>query len=135
MCRILVVDESRLVRDGLAAALSNEGYDAAVSATGRDAWMTLYSEQPDLIVLDLAMPGMDGLLFLRQLRCSELWRSVPVLACRDDRGERFIANEAKELGVSGVVSKSTGTDALLAQIHRLAPLAAASNQLAQVSVA
>jgi DNA-binding response OmpR family regulator len=135
MCRILVVNQSRLVRDGLAAALSNEGYDAAVSATGRDAWMTLYSETPDLIVLDLALPGLDGLLFLRQLRCSELWRSVPVLACREDQQDRFVAREARELGVAGVVSKSTGTDALLAQIHRLTPLGSTHAEPARMSVA
>ena len=122
MCRILVVDDSRLVRDGLAAALANEGYDAAVSPNGRDAWMSLYSELPDLIVLDLAMPGLDGLLFLRQLRGNQLWHSVPVLACRDEKAERFIAVEAKELGVSGLVNKSTSTDSLLKQIQRLAPL-------------
>ena len=119
MSRILVVDDSWLVQSGLAAALANEGYDTAVSPTGRDAWMTLYTDLPDLVVLDLALPGLDGLLFLRQLRRSELWQDLPVLACTGDDTEASIIQEVKELGVDGIVSRSMTV--LLEQARRLVP--------------
>ena len=120
MSRILVVDDSWLVQTGLAAALTNEGYDTAVSPTGRDAWMTLYTDLPDLVVLDLALPGLDGLLFLRQLRRSELWQDLPVLACTGDDTDPAIIQEVKELGVAGLVSRSTAV--LLQHARRIVPV-------------
>ena len=122
MCRVLVVDDSSLMRDGLAAHLQREGYAADVSASGREAWMSLYSELPDLIVLDLTMPQMDGLLFLRLLRTNHHWGALPVIALSGPGCDPVVLDEAKQLGVSALASRTSAIPDLRDEIRRVAPL-------------
>jgi CheY-like chemotaxis protein len=122
MCRVLVVDDSSLMRDGLAALLQREGYAADVSASGREAWMSLYSELPDLIVLDLTMPQMDGLLFLRLLRTNHHWSALPVFALAGPAVDPMVVDEAKSLGVKALASRTSAIPDLQDEIRRLAPL-------------
>jgi CheY-like chemotaxis protein len=61
--RVLVVDDDELIRDTLATALADEGYAVRVAADGRAALDSLHEWRPDLIVLDLMMPEMDGYAF------------------------------------------------------------------------
>src|SRR2546421_600738 len=66
--RILVVDDERAVRESLGRALELEGYRVEYAADGGEALYRLESEQPDAIVLDVLMPGIDGLEVARRVR-------------------------------------------------------------------
>jgi DNA-binding response OmpR family regulator len=77
--RVLVVDDDELIRDTLATALSDEGYAVRVAPDGRAALSTLGEWQPDLIVLDLMMPVMDGQAFRKAQRSAAVTADIPVI--------------------------------------------------------
>ena len=68
--RVLVVDDEAAIRDIVRRYLTAEGFEVAEAADGREALDRLRALEPDLVVLDVVMPGMDGLEVLRRLRAS-----------------------------------------------------------------
>ena len=66
--RILVVDDDEGVRDSIAMTLEYEGYECIFARSGQEGLDKIASECPDLVLLDIKMPGMDGLELLRRLR-------------------------------------------------------------------
>jgi len=119
MSRILVVDDDAPTRESLARLLTAAGHSAVIAFNGRDAWLTLYEGLPDLILLDLMMPQMDGITFLRLLRRSDHWGRLPVLVVTGFSDDDGLVGEAKQLGVTDVISKM-GCDAggLLSAVER-----------------
>ena len=79
MSRILVVDDDPGLRQLYQKVLSRQGYDLRMAASGADALMALEMGIPDLILLDLAMPDMDGITLLRLIRRTPEWAKVPVI--------------------------------------------------------
>jgi CheY-like chemotaxis protein len=77
--RVLVVDDDADLRHRLAGLLEKEGWEVDEAGDGREALAHLSDQRPDLILLDLLMPGMDGFEFLAELQQREEGRSVPVL--------------------------------------------------------
>ena len=77
--RVLVVDDDALIRDTLATALGDEGYAVRVASDGRAALDTMGHWRPDVIVLDLMMPVMDGWQFQRELRQDPECSQIPVI--------------------------------------------------------
>lgn len=119
MPRILVVDDARHVREPLARLLEAAGQETVTAANGRDAWLTLYEGLPDLILLDLMMPQMDGITFLRLLRRSDHWSHLPVIVVTGFADDRALVAEARELGVEAIVQKSdSSVDELIALVQR-----------------
>ena len=103
MARILLLEDDATFRDLVAAALKRGGYDVTTANDGQAGWDVLDKAQPNLILLSLAMPRMDGLSFLRRLRASEKWGSVPVLVVSANSAA---ASNAVTLGASGYLLKS-----------------------------
>jgi two-component system chemotaxis response regulator CheY len=103
MARILLLEDDATFRDLVAAALKRAGYDVTTANDGQAGWDALDKAAPDLILLDLAMPRMDGLAFLRRLRGTEKWAAVPVLVVSANSGA---ASNAMTLGASGYLLKS-----------------------------
>jgi two-component system cell cycle response regulator DivK len=110
--RILLVEDNvknmKLVRDVLRAA----GYDTLEAWTGRQALELAFSEKPDLVVMDIGLPDIDGLSALSRLRADERTAVIPVLALTaqamaGDR-ERFLA-----AGFDGYLSKPVNIAALV----------------------
>ncbi len=66
--RILVVDDERAVRESLRRALALEGYDVELAADGEEALESVRRAEPDALILDVLMPGLDGLEVSRRLR-------------------------------------------------------------------
>lgn len=114
--RVLVVDDERQIRDVVAEALADDGYEVETAANGAQALAVLSRWVPDLIVLDLMMPVMDGATFrVRQLALDGA-AEVPVLilsASRDAEGQRA------KLGALGFIHKPFDLDALLDHVGRL----------------
>ena len=81
--RILVVDDEPSIVDAVATALRYEGFDVSEAATGRQALKLAESERPDLLVLDIMLPDLDGLEVTRRLRRDGLRVPVLFLTARD----------------------------------------------------
>lgn len=109
MAQVLVVDDAVLTRETIARLLSYEGFTTATAANGRDAYAKMYEGRPDLIILDLMMPQMDGLTFLRLVRNTPAWDDVPVLVMSGFSDQEKLVARARKLGVVDVLSKN-GTD-------------------------
>lgn len=107
MSKILVVDDSALSRQCVAKLLEQSGHTAQTAANGKEAWAMLYAGVPDLIVLDLMMPQMDGLTFLRLLRHNHFWSETPVIVLTGHADEEHMLDQAREMGVSDVIFKGT----------------------------
>ena len=113
MTRVLVVDDDRALARALAINLRARGYDVDVALTGADALAAASARPPDLVVLDLGLPDLDGQEVLAGLRG---WTSVPVvvLSAREDQREKVAALDA---GADDYVTKPFGMDELLARLR------------------
>ena len=92
--RILVVDDEPAVRTALERALLLERYDVTLAADGREALDVLAAIQPDAIVLDVAMPGVDGLEVCRRLRATGDHTPVLMLTARETIDDRVAGLDA-----------------------------------------
>ena len=79
MTKILVIDDEPGIRDLLDTLLRRKGYDVVLAGSGRKGLEFFRREHPDVIVLDLKMPGMDGLTVLQQIRSLDPKKPVIVL--------------------------------------------------------
>ncbi|HLW01325.1 MAG TPA: response regulator transcription factor [Ktedonobacterales bacterium] len=111
--RILVVDDEELVLRSLRRILIASGYEAQVAASGPQGLDLARKAPPDLILLDLSMPGMDGLAVCRELR---QWSSAPIIVV-SARGEERFKVHALDLGADDYLTKPFGADELLARIR------------------
>ena len=118
---ILVVDDTADCREPLARLLQISGYHPTTAVNGLDALAHLDSDRPDLILLDLMMPEMDGITFLRHLRTHDQWKTTPVIVMTALSSGPLI-HEARQLGVHGTLTKACFTpDQLLDTIEHLIP--------------
>jgi CheY-like chemotaxis protein len=103
MPRILLLEDDTIFRDLVAAALRRAGFEVHAAPDGQAGWDVLDQANPDLIVLDMAMPRLDGLSFLRRLRNQEKWSAVPVLVVSANSSA---AANAVSQGAQGYLLKS-----------------------------
>jgi two-component system response regulator MprA len=103
--RVLVVDDDAPVRRMLERSLTAEGFEVEAAADGGAALVAAERSAPDLVVLDVAMPGLDGLAVCRRLRAKGLAGSILMLTARDAVADRVIGLEAGA-GTSGTGSCS-----------------------------
>lgn len=92
-CRVAVVDDEEVLRTTLSIALEQEGYSVRTHADGLSAWHALQEEPADIAILDVIMPGMDGIDLCRRLR--DRWPDLPVLflSSRNDEIDRILGLE------------------------------------------
>jgi CheY-like chemotaxis protein len=121
MCSVLVIDDITDCREPLARFLSYVGYKTASAASAAEALTYLQTHLPDLILLDLMMPEMDGVDFLRILRCAPQLKHLPVILVTAV-AEGNLLREAEALGIAGSLLKSRFTaDELLARVAAVCP--------------
>lgn len=106
MANILVVDDMLFCRETLAELLRREGHVVELASDGREALLALKKRTPDLLLLDVAMPRLDGLALLDTLRRTGRWRELPVVLLTD-RADRNAVLRAGTLGVQGYLLKSS----------------------------
>jgi two-component system KDP operon response regulator KdpE len=111
--RVLVVDDEPPILRAVAANLRARGYDVLTAATGEAALTAAQAHQPDCIVLDLGLPGIDGLEVLRHLRS---WTTTPVVILTAVDGEHDKAT-ALDLGADDYVTKPFDMADLLARVR------------------
>ena len=114
--QILVVDDEPAVRDSLERALRLEGYEIALAADGAQALATLAKDSTDAVVLDVMMPGVDGLEVCRRMRSAGNRTPVLMLTARDAVSDRVAGLDA---GADDYVVKPFALDELLARLRAL----------------
>jgi two-component system, OmpR family, KDP operon response regulator KdpE len=111
--RVLVVDDEPPIVRAVAANLRVRGYEVLTASSGEVALAAVETHQPDCVVLDLGLPGIDGLEVLRRLRT---WTEIPVVVLTAIDGERDKVT-ALDLGADDYVTKPFGVAELMARIR------------------
>jgi two-component system KDP operon response regulator KdpE len=126
--RVLVVDVQPQIVRALSTNLRERGYEVDAAGDGEAALRLAADHRPDIVVLDLGLPGMDGIEVVRGLRA---WTSVPVivLSVRDGERDKVAALDA---GADDYVTKPFGMDELLARLRAALRRAVPTNDLAVV---
>jgi two-component system response regulator MprA len=114
--RVLVVDDDPPLRRMLARTLTAEGYDVTVAADGGAALLEAERAAPDVIVLDVAMPALDGLAVCRRLRSKGLPTPILMLTARDAVPDRVAGLEA---GADDYLVKPFAIQELIARLRAL----------------
>ena len=114
--RLLVVEDDDTIRDTVAEALEMEGFAVTAATNGRSAWDLLSRESYDLVVLDLMLPGINGLDLCRQLRQSESPPLILVVSARDTETDRVLG---LEVGADDYLIKPFGMRELVARCRAL----------------
>jgi two-component system, OmpR family, KDP operon response regulator KdpE len=131
MTRILAVDDEPQILRALATNLRARGYEVELAKTGEAALAIAARKHPDLVVLDLGLPGMDGVEVIQGLRG---WTSVPiiVLSVREAERDKVAALDA---GADDYVTKPFGMDELLARMRAALRRAAPAEEEAAIETA
>jgi DNA-binding response OmpR family regulator len=115
--RILIVEDQEDLADALRVNLRSEGYHASVASDGRQALAMVRADPPDIVVLDLGIPGLDGLALLSRLRAEGHWCPVLILSARDSDSDKV---EGFRLGADDYVTKPFRTVELMARVDGMA---------------
>jgi two-component system, OmpR family, KDP operon response regulator KdpE len=110
---VLVVDDEAPMRRTLDIGLRAGGYDVALAATGEEALALAARDEPDAVILDLGLPGIDGIQVAKGLRG---WSSVPIIVL-SARGTEPVKVAALDAGADDYVTKPFGMDELLARLR------------------
>ncbi len=114
--RLMLVEDSVSLADQLIPMLREHGYAVDWLADGRDAVIRAHDDPFDLVILDLGLPGMDGLQVLRQWRAEGLGVPVLILTARDSWSEKI---EGLQLGADDYLTKPFHPDELLLRVQAL----------------
>lgn len=110
---ILIVEDERAISHFISTVLTGNGYRTIQTETGRETLSLISSHCPDVVLLDLGLPDIDGLEVLRSVR---QWSSVPIIVV-SARGYEREKVEALDLGADDYITKPFGTSELLARIR------------------
>jgi DNA-binding response OmpR family regulator len=102
---ILLVEDDSFVSDIYQTKISSEGFDMMVAENGLEAIKKLEEKTPDLILLDIVMPYMDGIETLKRIKAEEKWKKIPVILLTN-LSEKEKIEEALGLGASDYLIKS-----------------------------
>jgi CheY-like chemotaxis protein len=124
MNSVLVIDDSPPMRQALRAVLTLKGYQTRTAGDGPAGLAAVEQNPPDVILLDMMMPGMSGLDFLRALRQTPRGAPLPVIVVSASDAQ---AEEARTLGATDYLVKSRYSNAdLLARVARHMPVKSAA---------
>ena len=112
--RILVIDDEAAIRDSLRMILEYEGYEFLGAASGQDGLAMVERENPDLVFLDIKMPGMDGLEVLQRIKAAD--ETVPVVMI-SGHATVTTAVDATKLGALDFIEKPLASERVLVTIR------------------
>ncbi len=128
--RLLIVEDSVDIAEGLQLHLAAAGLPAEIARDGRIALAAVQVAPPDLVVLDLGLPHLDGFDFLARLREADNWCPVLILTARDTEADKL---EGFRLGADDYVTKPFAMRELVARVQALLRRAAARSDAARVT--
>lgn len=115
-CKILVIEDERHIAEGIRLNLSLQGYDVIVAGNGREGLLKWKGESPDLIVLDIMLPGLDGYGVLEEIRQSDQKLPILILSAKNEAKDKV---KALKGGVDDYMAKPFNLDEFLLRIERL----------------
>jgi len=118
MAKILVVDDDQQIRDILKLFLTTEGYEVVTASCGEEALIIMDKTTPDLITLDISMPGINGYEVCRKIRTEYSQKALPIIMVS---GNRHPQDEIKafDVGADEYIKKPFQNDELLSTIKTL----------------
>lgn len=115
--KILLVDDSKFFLRATASVFEREGFRVLTAATGEEALRVAQAEQPDLIMLDLLLPKLDGMMVLRMIRGIPTLHETPVIVLSGNSSQQD-QSKARELGIVGYFLKDSTPIAKLVDLVR-----------------
>jgi DNA-binding response OmpR family regulator len=111
--RVLAIDDERRLLDFVSRALRGEGFDVDTATNGEEGFRLAVTRSYDVIVLDLRMPGTDGMAVLRRIMHRKPYQSIIVLSCLTDTTSKV---KCLEMGADDYLAKPFALDELLARV-------------------
>ena len=115
---IMLVEDSDDIRSMVRTALEKKGYRVVEAVNGREALDAAARESPDLVLMDIELPEVDGISIAYYLRASQQFRRIPIIAITAFDGEDYRA-EALEAGCDGYITKPIDFEGLEGLIEKL----------------
>jgi DNA-binding NarL/FixJ family response regulator len=115
--RVLIVEDQHDLAEALRVNLRGQGYRVDTASDGRQALAFVRAQVPDIMILDLGLPGLDGLSLLARLRSEQHWFPVLILSARDEDADKL---EGFRLGADDYVTKPFRSLELMARIQAMA---------------
>lgn len=112
---IWCVEDDAAIRDIEVYALQSVGMEARGYARGDDFWQALQSEQPELVVLDVMLPGLDGVELLRRIRASAKFKELPIIMATA-KGAEYDKIQSLDIGADDYVVKPFGVMELVSRV-------------------
>ena len=112
--KVLVAEDDRLTREGLAEILTNEGYVVLQAANGLDALKLFTAERPDFLCLDIMMPGADGYRVCREIRAQDARVPIIFISAKSEEIDKVVG---LELGADDFIVKPFGVREVVARIR------------------
>jgi CheY-like chemotaxis protein len=113
---VLIVDDDETILSLIEYLLTDMGYRVHLAADGREALKRVTDERPDLILLDLMMPVLNGWEVMRRLREDSATEDIPVIVVSADHS---VATKARELGAQDYIAKPFDVEEIIAKVDRL----------------
>src|SRR4030095_15679272 len=113
---VMIVDDSLTVRKITSRLLTREGFDVVTAKDGLDALQVLAERTPDVILLDIEMPRMDGFEFAKTARSDARYTHIPIIVITSRTAEKH-RNRARELAIKPYLGKPYQEDELLRQLR------------------
>lgn len=123
MAEILLVDDERVLREGLKAQLVGEGFEVRTARDGEEAVAKFAERRPDLVLLDVMMPKMNGFKACEAIRAADEFVPIIFLTAKDSEADQV---RGIGLGADDYISKDAGESLLMARIRRVLQRAEAS---------
>lgn len=116
MPSVLIVDDDRSIRNSLDRALRLEGFEVHTAGTGEDALIAVDQQGPQLVILDIGLPGIDGVEVISRIRSAGIDVPICVLSARDEIEDRVVGLEA---GADDYLVKPFALEELVARMNAL----------------
>jgi len=114
--KILVVDDESIVLDSCRRVLGAEGFEVSAVISADEAIKTIANEKPSLLLIDVKMPGRDGMYLMREVK--ERWPDIPVIVMSGYATRETIA-EAAEIGAASFIAKPFTPEELLKTVQKV----------------
>jgi len=119
MKKILIAEDDKFLANAYRVKLSKSSYEVKITSDGQEFLQVLATFQPDLVILDLVMPKVDGFTALQKLRTDPKWKSLPVVVA-SNLGQKEDIERAKKMGATDYVVKSDlSMKSLIAKVEKM----------------
>ncbi|MCO5100509.1 MAG: response regulator [Burkholderiaceae bacterium] len=118
--RVLIAEDEPHIVESLSFVLSRSGYAVSSVLDGEAAMHRLRTDPPDLVILDVMLPRLNGFEVLKQIKSDPSLRSIPVIVLTA-KGQAHDRRMAEEIGVDGFMTKPFSNREIVDEVRRLAP--------------